>query len=102
MELLIDCFLIVTEFGTKWFQLNERTGILNRTKACTDFLLLSDSEVSSSGIAAVYAILIIIIIYGNLYSALFILEYSKAIYTENKDNDIKHVNTVQLKVNQVF
>jgi len=39
-------------------------------------------------------IIIIIIIYGNLYSALFILGCSKALYTENKDNYIKHVNIV--------
>ena len=47
-------------------------------------------------------IIMIIIIYGNLYSALFILGCSKALHTENKDNYIKHVNTLQIAVNKVF
>ena len=48
-----------------------------------------------------YIIIIIIIIYGNLYSALFILGFTKALYTENNDNCIKHVNTVHIPVIQV-
>ena len=43
-----------------------------------------------------------VIIPGDLCSVLFILEWSKAPYTENKGSYIKHANTVQIQVNKVF
>ena len=47
-------------------------------------------------------IIIMIIIYGKLNGALFILGCSKELYTENKDNNIKHPNTVQIEVKEYF
>ena len=41
-------------------------------------------------------IIIMIIISGDLYSALFILGYAKALYTENKCNYIQHANPVKI------
>jgi len=45
--------------------------------------------------------IIIIITYYNLHSAFFVVGCSNALYTENKDNYIKHGNRVQVEVNQV-
>ena len=34
--------------------------------------------------------------YGDLYTASFVIGSSKAVYTEKKDNYIKHANRIQV------
>ena len=40
-----------------------------------------------------------VMIYRDLYSALFILGCPKALYAQNKDSYIKHANTAQIHLN---